>query len=439
MGKYFGTDGFRGEAGVVLTAEHGYRVGRFLGYHFGRGAKILIGKDTRRSSYMLEYALAAGITASGSDAYLLHVTTTPSVAYVAQTEEFSCGVMISASHNPFYDNGIKLLNGQGEKMDDATVDQLEAYLDGKMEIPYATGGEIGRTVDYVAGRNRYIGYLVSLGIYSLKGLRVGLDCANGATWAIAKSVFEALGAETFLLGAEPNGTNINLDLGSTHPEKLQQFVLENQLDVGFAYDGDGDRCICVDETGQLVTGDHILYILAGELKRQRQLEGNRVVATVMSNLGLFKALDAMGIDCEKTQVGDRFVYARMQELRVSLGGEQSGHIIISKYATTGDGILTSLKLMEVMLERKLPMSKLAGGLTVYPQVLVNVPGSAADLEKPKVQAALQEAEEKLRDRGRLLVRPSGTEPVIRVMAEADTEALCRLCVDLVANALRKER
>lgn len=439
MGKYFGTDGFRGEAGVVLTAEHGYRVGRFLGYHFGRGAKILIGKDTRRSSYMLEYALAAGITASGSDAYLLHVTTTPSVAYVAQTEEFSCGVMISASHNPFYDNGIKLLNGQGEKMDDATVDQLEAYLDGKREIPYATGGEIGRTVDYVAGRNRYIGYLVSLGIYSFKGLRVGLDCANGATWAIAKSVFEALGAETFLLGAEPNGTNINLDLGSTHPEKLQQFVLENQLDVGFAYDGDGDRCICVDETGQLVTGDHILYILAGELKRQRQLEGNRVVATVMSNLGLFKALDAMGIDCEKTQVGDRFVYARMQELRVSLGGEQSGHIIISKYATTGDGILTSLKLMEVMLERKLPMSKLAGGLTVYPQVLVNVPGSAADLEKPKVQAALQEAEEKLRDRGRLLVRPSGTEPVIRVMAEADTEALCRLCVDLVANALRKER
>ena len=438
MGKYFGTDGFRGEAGVVLTAELGFRVGRFLGSHFGKDAKILIGKDTRRSSYMLEYALAAGITASGGDAYLLHVTTTPSVAYVVRTEGFSCGVMISASHNPFYDNGIKLLNAQGEKMDDATVEQLEAYLDGKTEIPYATGGEIGRTIDYVAGRNRYVGYLISLGLYSFKGLRVGLDCANGATWAIAKSVFDALGAETFLLGAEPNGTNINEGVGSTHPERLQQFVVENRLDVGFAYDGDGDRCICVDEKGSLVTGDHILYLLAGEMKYRGQLEGNTVVTTVMSNLGLFKAFEAMGIRCEKTKVGDRFVYARMQELGSGLGGEQSGHIIISKYATTGDGILTSLKVMEVLLERKLPLSKLARGLTPYPQVLVSVPGSGALLETPKVQAAVAEAEELLKDRGRLLVRPSGTEPVVRVMAEADTETLCRQCVDLVAAALQTE-
>jgi len=435
MGKYFGTDGFRGKAGVVLTADHAFRVGRFLGYHFGKGAKILIGKDTRRSSYMLEYALAAGITASGSDAYLLHVTTTPSVAYVARTEGFSCGVMISASHNPFYDNGIKLLSGQGEKMDDTATDALEAYLDGQTEIPYATMENIGRTVDYVAGRNRYVGYLISLGMYSFKGLRVGLDCANGAAWNIAKSVFDALGAKTYLLGAEPNGTNINEGVGSTHPERLQQFVVENRLDVGFAYDGDADRCLCVDETGQLVTGDHILYILAGELQRQGQLERNTVVATVMSNLGLFKAFERMGISCEQTKVGDRFVYARMQELNSSLGGEQSGHIIISKYATTGDGILTSLKVMEVMLERKKPLSALCEGLTVYPQVLKNVSATPAALELPAAKAAIEKAEALLRDRGRLLVRPSGTEPVIRVMVEADTEELCRECVELVAAAL----
>ena len=437
MGKYFGTDGFRGEANVGLTADHAFRVGRFLGRHFGSGSRVVIGKDTRRSSYMLEYALAAGITASGGDAYLLHVTTTPSVAYIARTEGFSCGVMISASHNRFQDNGIKLLSGRGEKMDDETVEALERYLEGETEIPYATGEKIGRTVDYVAGRNRYVGYLISLGLYSFKGIRVGLDCANGATWNIAKSVFDALGAETFLLGAAPNGININEGVGSTHPEALQRFVTDNRLDVGFAYDGDGDRCICVDEKGQLVTGDHILYILAEELQRQGQLENHRVVATVMSNLGLFKALEAKGISCEQTKVGDRFVYARMQELGSSLGGEQSGHIIISKYATTGDGILTSLKLMEVLLERKKPMSELCRGLTVYPQVLLNVPAAAAALDAPSVKAAIRLAEEKLQNRGRLLVRPSGTEPVIRVMAEADTEELCEESVEMVVTAIKK--
>lgn len=438
MGKYFGTDGFRGEANVVLTADHGYKVGRFLGCYFGKQAKILIGKDTRRSSYMLEYALAAGITASGGDAYLLHVTTTPSVAYIARTEGFSCGVMISASHNPFYDNGIKLLNRHGEKMEDDTVAALEAYLDGKEELPFATGGEIGRTVDYAAGRNRYIGYLISLGLYSFKGYRVGLDCANGATWSIAKNVFDALGAETYVINAQPNGTNINDNAGSTHIESLQAFVVENQLDVGFAYDGDGDRCLCVDERGQVITGDHILYILAGEMRRLEQLEKNTVVTTVMSNFGLFKALEAQGIDYVKTRVGDRFVYAQMVQQGLSLGGEQSGHIIISKYATTGDGILTSLKLMEVLLERKVPMSALCRGLTVYPQVLVNVKATAAVLDTPAVKAAMAEAEEKLQDRGRLLVRPSGTEPVIRVMAEADSEALCRQCVEAVAEAIKTQ-
>ena len=436
MGNYFGTDGFRGEANVTLTADHGYRVGRFLGHYFGKHPKILIGKDTRRSSYMLEYALAAGITASGGDAYLLHVTTTPSVAYVARTEGFDCGVMISASHNPFYDNGIKLLSSKGEKMDDATIAALEQYLDGETEIPLATGSDIGRTVDHVAGRHRYIGYLISLGLYSFKGLRVGLDCANGATWDIAKSVFDALGAETYLLNAEPNGTNINEKAGSTHIGGLQRFVVENKLDVGFAYDGDGDRCLCVDEKGQVITGDHILYILAGELRRQKQLEKNTVVTTVMSNYGLFKALEEKGIHYVKTQVGDRFVYAEMAGKGLSLGGEQSGHIIISKFATTGDGILTSLKLMEALVEKKKPMSALSQGLTIYPQVLLNVRAKPAALDRLQVQAAIEAAEEKLKDRGRLLVRPSGTEPVIRVMAEADSQALCQECVDAVSEAIQ---
>jgi len=437
MGNYFGTDGFRGEANVTLTADHAYRVGRFLGQFFGKNPRILIGKDTRRSSYMLEYALAAGVAASGGAAFLLHVTTTPSVAYVCRTEGFDCGVMISASHNPFYDNGIKLLSRQGEKMDDATTEALERYLDGEDNIPFATGEDIGTVVDHAAGRNRYIGYLIGLGQYSFKGLRVGLDCANGATWAIAKSVFDALGAEVHLLNAEPNGININENAGSTHIGGLQRFVRENRLDVGFAYDGDGDRCLCVDEKGQVVTGDHILYILALELRRQKQLEQNTVVTTVMSNFGLYKAFDAEGIDYIKTQVGDRFVYAQMAEKGLSLGGEQSGHIILSKFSTTGDGILTSLKLMEVMLERKQPMSALCRGLTIYPQVLRSVQAKAAALNTPRVQAAITEAEERLKEHGRLLVRPSGTEPVIRVMAEADSEALCRECVETITQALRQ--
>ena len=444
MGKYFGTDGFRGEANVGLTAEHGFRVGRFLGWYYGQRngekGRILIGKDTRRSSYMFEYALAAGITASGSDAYLLHVTTTPSVAYVTRTEEFDCGVMISASHNPYYDNGIKLLNGQGEKMEEPVIGQLERYLDGEEELPYATGEAIGRTVDYVEGRNRYVGYLISLGRFSFKGMKVALDCANGAAWSIAKSVFEALGAKTYVLGGEPNGLNINRDCGSTHMEALRRFVVEHGMDVGFAYDGDADRCLCVDERGQPVTGDHILYILGTYMKEREQLDNNTVVATVMSNLGLFKALEREGIGYAATQVGDKYVYAHMASHGCRLGGEQSGHIIISKYATTGDGILTSLKVMEVMLSRKQSLSSLAGGLTLYPQVLENIPvaDKKAALERPEVKAAVCGAEALLKDRGRLLVRQSGTEPVIRVMAEAETEELCRKAVEPVILALSRK-
>ena len=440
MGKYFGTDGFRGEANIDLTADHAFKIGRFLGYHYKQNnpeAKIVIGKDTRRSSYMFEYALAAGITASGADAYLLHVTTTPSVAYVTRTDEFDCGVMISASHNPFYDNGIKLLNGNGEKMDEETIALVEAYLDGQQEVPYALKGGIGRTVDYMAGRNRYIGYLISLGMHSFKGVRVGLDCANGASWNIAKSVFDALGAKTFVMNAEPNGVNINENAGSTHIEHLQKFVVDNGLDVGFAYDGDADRCLCVDEKGQVVTGDHILYILGNHMKERGQLDGNTVVTTVMSNFGLYKAFDAQGIDYAKTKVGDKYVYEYMVQNGCRLGGEQSGHIIISKYATTGDGILTSLKIMEVLMEKKCKLSELSKGLTIYPQVLKNVrvnskPEAQND---PKVQAAVQAVADKLGDSGRILVRESGTEPVIRVMVEADSEAVCQECVQSVVDVI----
>ncbi len=441
MGKYFGTDGFRGEANVVLTADHAYQVGRFLGWHYGHKARIVIGKDTRRSSYMFEYALAAGITASGADAYLLHVTTTPSVAYVTRMDDFDCGVMISASHNPFYDNGIKLLNRNGEKMEESVIDLIEDHLDGKTgPIPFATGDKIGRTVDYVAGRNRYIGYLIGLGIHSFKGVKVGLDCANGASWNIAKSVFDALGAKTFLMGAQPDGTNINDNIGSTHIENLQKFVLENQLDVGFAYDGDADRCLCVDEKGQVVTGDHILYILGNYMKKNGQLEGNTVVTTVMSNFGLYKAFDRDGIGYTKTKVGDKYVYEYMATHGCRLGGEQSGHIIISKYATTGDGILTSLKVMEVLLEEKKTLSQLCEGLTVYPQVLKNVRvrDKAAAQADPQVQAAVAQVDAKLGDTGRILVRESGTEPVIRVMVEAPTDEICRECVDAVVDVICKQ-
>ena len=444
MGKYFGTDGFRGEANIDLTADHAFKIGRFLGWYYkqkNEEAKIVIGKDTRRSSYMFEYALAAGITASGSDAYLLHVTTTPSVAYVTRTDEFDCGVMISASHNPFYDNGIKLLNGNGEKMDEETIALVEDYLDGKTgEVPFALKGDIGRTVDYMAGRNRYIGYLISLGLFSFKGVRVGLDCANGAAWNIAKSVFDALGAKTYVMNAEPNGININENAGSTHIENLQKFVVDNGLDVGFAYDGDADRCLCVDEKGQVVTGDHILYILGNHMRERGQLDGNTVVTTVMSNFGLYKAFDAQGIAYAKTKVGDKYVYEYMAQHGCRLGGEQSGHIILSKYATTGDGILTSLKIMEVMLKKKCKLSELSKGLTIYPQVLKNVrvkskPEAQND---PKVQAAVQAVADKLGDSGRILVRESGTEPVIRVMVEADSVEVCKACVEQVVDTICRQ-
>ena len=455
MGKYFGTDGFRGEANVELTADHAFQVGRFLGWYYGElkrrsgvneQPRVVIGKDTRRSSYMFEYALVAGLTASGADAHLLHVTTTPSVAYVTRVDAFDCGIMISASHNPFYDNGIKLLNGHGEKMEEETIALLEAYLDGQLELfgqrweelPYSKRENVGCSVDYVAGRNRYIGYLISLGLFSFRGLKVGLDCANGAAWNIAKSVFDALGAKTYVLNADPDGTNINQNAGSTHIEILQKFVVENSLDVGFAYDGDADRCLCVDEMGQVVTGDHILYILGRYMQERGQLDNNTVVTTVMSNFGLYKAFDEQGIGYAKTAVGDKYVYEYMVKNHCRLGGEQSGHIIISKYATTGDGILTSIKLMEVMLAKKKKMSQLSEGFRFYPQVLENVrvkskPEAQND---PKVQAAVQAVETRLGDSGRILVRESGTEPVIRVMVEAPDETLCREAVRQVVETIR---
>ena len=450
MGKYFGTDGFRGEANLNLTADHAYQVGRFLGWYFGEKkrragsdeeARIVIGKDTRRSSYMFEYALIAGLVASGADAYMLHVTTTPSVAYVARVDEFDCGIMISASHNPYYDNGIKLINGMGEKMDEETIGLVEAYLDGELElfgqkweeVPYAVKNAIGRTVDYVAGRNRYIGYLISLGIHSFKGMKVGLDCANGSAWNIAKSVFDALGAKTYVINAEPNGTNINTNAGSTHIEGLQKFVVENGLDVGFAYDGDADRCLCVDEKGNVVSGDHILYIYGKYMKERGKLLNNTVVTTVMSNFGLYKAFDECGIEYAKTAVGDKYVYEYMTQNSCRIGGEQSGHIIFSKYASTGDGILTSLKMMEVMLAKKQTLSELCADLTIYPQVLVNVrvKDKAAAQNDPAVQAAVQAVAEKLGTAGRILVRESGTEPLIRVMVEAPDKETCRNYVDEV--------
>ena len=457
MGRYFGTDGFRGEANGNLTADHAYQIGRFLGWYYGElkrrkgikeSAKIVIGKDTRRSSYMYEYSLAAGLTASGADAYLLHVTTTPSVAYITRMDEFDCGIMISASHNPYYDNGIKLLNGNGEKMDEETISLVEDYIDGKLEVfgtrytqlPYGNREHVGVSVDYVSGRNRYIGYLISLGLYSFKGVKVGLDCANGAAWNIAKAVFDALGAKTYVINAEPNGVNINDNAGSTHIEVLQKFVVDKGLDIGFAYDGDADRCLCVDEKGNVVTGDHILYILGQYMQQRGQLDNNTVVTTVMSNFGLYKALDEKNIAYAKTAVGDKYVYEYMVNNGCRLGGEQSGHIIISKYATTGDGILTSLKLMEVMLSSKKKMSQLCEGLTIYPQVLKNVrvnskPEAQND---PAVQSAVEAVAKRLGDTGRILVRESGTEPVIRVMVEAPSEELCRECVDQVVDVICRQ-
>ena len=441
MGKYFGTDGFRGEANVNLTYEHAIKIGRFLGWYYGaridKKAKIVIGKDTRRSSYMFEYALCTGLMASGADAYIMHVTTTPSVAYITRVDDFDCGIMISASHNPFYDNGIKLLNGNGEKMDEETILKVEDYIDGTLEIPLATR-KVGRTVDYAAGRNRYIGYLISMSKYSFKNVKVGLDVANGAAWSIAKSVFDALGAKTYVMNDEPDGYNINTDCGSTHIEHLQKFVVEKGLDVGFAYDGDADRCLCVDEKGNVVTGDHILYIYGLYMKERGKLLNNKVVTTVMSNFGLYKALDKVGIDYEKTKVGDKYVYENMVKYGHRIGGEQSGHIIFTKYATTGDGILTSLKLMEVMLAKEQKMSKLAAPVVFYPQVLKNVRvKSKPDAQNdPDVQAAVQKVAEDLGDNGRILVRESGTEPVIRVMVEAGSNEICEKYVDSVIDVIR---
>ncbi len=447
MGRYFGTDGYRGEANVDLTADSAFRIGKFLGYYYqktgkpGETCRIVVGKDTRRSSYMFEYALAAGITATGADAYLMHVTTTPSVSYIVRSEDFQCGVMISASHNPFHDNGIKILNENGEKLGEDVIAKIEDYLDGvTSEIPLATGERIGRTVDFAAGRNRYIGYLISLATRSFRGKKVALDLSNGSASSCAKAVFDALGADTYVISSEPNGFNINQDCGSTHIESLQRFVVEEGCDVGFAYDGDADRCLAVDQEGRLVDGDQILYICGCYMKEHGMLSGNRIVTTIMSNIGLYQALDRKGIGYEKTAVGDRFVYENMSENGYSLGGEQSGHIIFMKNATTGDGILTSIKLMEVMLDKKADLKQLCEDFTVFPQLLKNVRVSDKEMvmRNQKVQEAVNAVEAALREEGRILLRPSGTEPVIRVMVEAKSQEICEKHVDAVIAAMKSE-
>ncbi|MDD7770399.1 phosphoglucosamine mutase [Suipraeoptans intestinalis] len=443
MGKYFGTDGFRGEANEVLTVEHAFKVGRFLGWYYGQDhkARVVIGKDTRRSSYMFEYALVAGLTASGANAYLLHVTTTPSVSYVTRTENFDCGIMISASHNPFYDNGIKVINGKGHKLEAEVEAEIEKYIDGELgELPFAKKEAIGCTVDYAAGRNRYIGYLISLATRSFENMRVGLDCSNGSAFSIAKSVYDALGAKTYAIHCEPNGTNINAECGSTHIEKLQTCVRENKLDVGFAYDGDADRCIAVDENGNVVDGDLILYVCGKYLKENNRLNQDTIVTTVMSNLGLYKACDRAGLRYEKTAVGDKYVYENMVQNKYSLGGEQSGHIIFSKHATTGDGILTSLMMMEVMLEKKQSLSKLTEEVKIYPQLLKNirVEDKKKTRENPAVEAAVEKVAAALGDDGRILVRESGTEPVVRIMVEASSDELCEQYVNQVAEVIREQ-
>ena len=450
MGKYFGTDGFRGTANENLTAEHAYKVGRFLGWYYGEirrkngddsAPRIIIGKDTRRSSYMFEYSLVGGLTASGADAYLLHVTTTPSVAYIARVDGFDCGIMISASHNPYYDNGLKLINRNGEKMEDDVINLIEEYLDGTTgEVPYAKNDKIGRSVDYISGRNRYIGYLISLGMYSFRGMKIGLDCANGSSWNIAKAVFDALGATTYVINATPDGTNINDNAGSTHIEVLQKFVIENNLDAGFAYDGDADRCLCVDDKGNIITGDHILYIYGRYSKERGKLVNNTVVATVMSNFGLFKAFDEIGIKYAKTAVGDKYVYEYMKENNCCLGGEQSGHIIFSKYASTGDGILTSLKIMQAIMSSGKKLSELAEPFKVYPQVLENVrvKDKSVAMSDTDVLEAVKKASEALGDSGRILVRESGTEPLVRVMAEAGDVETCQKYVNDIITVLKEK-
>ena len=443
MGKYFGTDGFRGEANVVLTVEHAFKVGRYLGWYFGQDhkARIVIGKDTRRSSYMFEYALAAGLTASGADAYLLHVTTTPSVSYVVRTEDFDCGLMISASHNPYYDNGIKVINSEGHKMEAEVEAKIEAYIDGEIdEIPLATKENIGRTVDYAAGRNRYIGHLISLATRSFKDMRVGLDCANGSASSVAKSVFDALGAKTYVINNEPNGVNINTNCGSTHIEVLQEYVKEKHLDIGFAYDGDADRCIAVDENGNVVDGDRIMYVCGKYLMEQGKLKDNTVVTTIMSNLGLYKACDKIGMKYEQTAVGDKYVYENMLKNGYVLGGEQSGHIIFSKHARTGDGILTSLMVMEAVIEKKQTLGTLADEVKIFPQLLKNVrvKDKKTALDNAAVQAAVEKTAEELGTDGRILVRESGTEPVIRVMVEAATDEICEKYVNSVVKVIEDQ-
>ena len=442
--KYFGTDGFRGRANEGLDVEHAYKIGRFVGWYYGarqaKKARVILGKDTRRSSYMFESALVSGLVASGADAYMLHVIPTPGVSFEVVDGAFDCGVMITASHNPYTDNGIKLVNREGYKMDEDVLELIEDYIDGKTEVPLATGDAIGCTVDYMQGRNRYISHLIASCGFSLQGLKIGLDCANGSASSVARPVFDALGAETHVINNAPNGFNINVDCGSTHIDQLQRFVVQNGLDVGFAYDGDADRCLAVDEKGQIITGDHILYICGRHMKELGELPHNTVVTTVMSNFGLYRAFDRLGIRYAKTAVGDKYVYEYMSKNGCALGGEQSGHIIFSKYASTGDGILTSLKLMEVMLERKQPMSKLTEGLTIYPQVLENVRvhDKAAARQDPAVQKAVDDVARRLGDTGRILVRESGTEPVLRVMVEAPEDAICRECVAQVAEIIRAQ-
>jgi phosphoglucosamine mutase len=443
MSKYFGTDGFRGEANVDLNVQHAMKIGRFLGWYYSKDHKgrIVLGKDTRRSSYMYECALCAGITASGADVYLIHVSTTPSVSYIARVEEFDCGIMISASHNPFNDNGIKLLNGQGEKMEDEVIDLVEKYLDGEpADLPLATGEDIGEVIDYSAGRNRYIGYLISLATHSYRNMRVGLDCANGSTWQMGKHIFETLGAETYVIGNRPNGVNVNLDCGSTHIEALRKLVKENRLDVGFAFDGDADRCLAVDEHGNLVDGDMIMYLCAKHMKERGRLGDTKVVTTIMSNFGLYKALDELGIGYEKTAVGDKYVYENMKENGHLIGGEQSGHIIFHKYANTGDGLLTAIKVMQVMLERKCSLSELVKDLKIYPQVLKNakVTDKDAALNDPDVQKEVQAVAARLGDYGRILLRKSGTEPVLRVMVEAQSLDTCEKNVDAVLDVMSRK-
>lgn len=444
MGKYFGTDGFRGEANVDLTVEHAYKVGRYLGYYYGKQhedgkAHVVIGKDTRLSSYMFEYSLVAGLTASGADVYLMHVTPTPSVSYIVRTGDFDCGIMISASHNPYYDNGIKVINGQGYKLEAAIENEIEQYIDGELgEIPFAKRENIGKTTDYTMGRNRYIGYLLTIPTRPFKGMRIGLDCANGASYLVAKSVYDALGAKTYVINNEPNGTNINTDCGSTHIEKLQAFVKEKGLDVGFAFDGDADRCLAVDDKGEIVDGDKILYVCGRYLKDKGELNNNTIVTTIMSNLGLYKALDKKGINYEKTAVGDKYVFENMMEHGHSIGGEQSGHIIFSKYATTGDGVLTSLMIMETILGRKVKLSELFNSLTIYPQLLVNVKVSSKDavMNDADVLKLNDEIAAELGDDGSLLLRQSGTEPVIRVMVEAATDELCEKYVYKMVDLIK---